>query len=92
MISATTPTATTPAVSLGNAAMPSCPSAPIRPAAGRVRIHATAMPRTTLQWILPPALPSPAPMMPPDTTWVVESEKPKYEDARIVAEELLSEE
>ena len=63
------------------------PSAPIRPAAGRVRIHATAMLRTTFQWILPPALPRPVPMMPPATTWVVESEKPKYEEARIVRRE-----
>ena len=44
---------------------------------GQGESHATTMLRTTLQCTTPPALPRPAPMMPPETTCVVESEKPK---------------
>ena len=71
------PTATTPAVSLGKTWTPSWASAPMSPAAGSVNAHAIAMLRTTFQWTTPPALPRPAPMTPPETTWVVESENPK---------------
>src|SRR5262249_29448833 len=60
------------------------------PAAGMVSTHATTMLRTTFQWTTPPARPRPAPMTPPDTTCVVESEKPKYEDARIVVDDAVS--
>ena len=67
----------TPAVSLGNTCTPSCASAPIRPAAGSVSSHAATMLRTTFQCTTPAALPMPEPMMPPDTTCVVESENPK---------------
>ena len=58
----------------------------MRPAAGSVRTQTTTMLRTTRQCTTPPARPSPAPMTPPEMTCVVESEKPKYEDARIVEE------
>src|SRR5215475_8458778 len=64
--------------------------APTRPAAGSVSTQAMTMLRTTDQWTTPPARPRPAPMMPPDTTCVVDSEKPKYDEARIVVEDAVS--
>src|SRR5262245_56285036 len=46
--------------------------------------------RTTFQCTTPPARPRPAPMTPPETTWVVDSENPKYDDARIVVDDAVS--
>src|SRR5262249_34428906 len=54
--------------------------------------QATTMLRTTLQCTTPPALPSPAPITPPDTICVVDSENPKYDEARIaLADEVSAE-
>src|SRR5262245_5079044 len=60
------------------------------PAAGIVITQAITMLRTTDQCTTPPRRPRPAPMIPPETTCVVESEKPKYDDERIAVAELVS--
>src|SRR5262245_40414247 len=65
-------------------------SPPTVAAAGSVSTQATTMLRTTIQWTTPPARPRPAPMIPPDTTCVVESENPKYDEARIVVDDAVS--
>src|SRR5262245_23271056 len=84
------PTTATPTVAFANTSTLSSASAPIAAAAGIVKTQATTMLRTTLQWTTPPARPSPAPMIPPETTCVVESENPKYDDERIAVAELVS--
>src|SRR5262245_46166412 len=90
MASATRPTTATARVSLPSASVHSSATAPISPAAGRVRHQATTIWLTTFQCTTPPRRPSPAPMIPPDTTCVVESENPKYEDERMVALDAVS--
>ena len=81
---ASTATKTTPAVGLENASTVFSANAPIAAAAGIVRIHAATILRTTRQWTMPPSRPSPLPTTPPETTWVVESENRKNDEARIV--------
>src|SRR5215468_7499596 len=83
-------TTVTPTVALEKAETSSSDSAPTAPAAGIVSNHATTMRCTTFQCTVPPARPRPAPMIPPETVCVVESEKPKYDDARIVVEDAVS--
>src|SRR5262245_20805570 len=67
-------TTATPAVALEKLSTARSAAAPTRPAAGIVSTQATTMFRTTFQCTTPPARPRPAPMIPPETTWVVESE------------------
>src|SRR5262249_61583614 len=76
----------TPTVAPETADTPSSHTAPPAPAAGIVSTHATTMRRTTSQRTTPPARPRPAPMIPPETVCVVEREKPKYDEARMVVE------
>src|SRR5215211_2329095 len=59
--------------------------APTAAAHGRVRTHAATMFPATPQRTADTRLPAPAPMIPPEITWVVESGNPKCEEARITA-------
>src|SRR5262249_26241320 len=83
-------TTVTPQVALEKPETTPSAVAPIRPAAGIVSTHAPAMFRTTPQFTTPPARPRPAPMTPPETTWVVESENPKYDEERIAVADAVS--
>src|SRR5204863_7601326 len=59
--------------------------APIDPAAGIVSSQAATMLPATPQRTAETRLPAPAPITPPLITWVVESGKPKWVEARITA-------
>src|SRR5436853_6832736 len=64
--------------------------APTMPADGRVISQAAAIRPATPQRTSAPGLPTPLPRMEPVATWVVDSEKPKWLDSRMIAAEEVS--
>src|SRR5664279_1372839 len=62
-------------------------TAPTTAAAGRVSSQPATMRPATLQRTSAPRLPMPEPRIDPVATWVVDSAKPKWLDARMTAAE-----
>ena len=57
----------------------------MRPAAGRVTSQPSTIFPAMDHFTVEPRLPMPEPMTEPDATWVVDSAKPRADEARIVA-------
>ena len=89
-------TAMSPAKTTSTPARPPMPAvmpyatAPTRAAAGSVTTQAVTMRRATLHRTSAPGLPTPLPRMEPVATWVVDSEKPKWLDSKMIAAEEVS--
>ena len=62
-------------------------TAPTSPAAGRVISQASTIRPAIPQRTLAPGLPTPLPRIEPVATWVVDSAKPRWLDARMTAAE-----
>ncbi len=82
----------TASASTATVAMPQSPwsarsaaPAATSPAAGSVRPQAAAIRPAVDQCTTPPLRPRPEPITEPEQTWVVESAKPRWEEARMVA-------
>lgn len=65
-------------------------TAPTTPAQGSVMHHATSIRPATAHLTLAPGRPRPVPRIEPVATWVVESAKPRWLEARMTAADELS--
>ncbi len=87
-LEATRKTATTAVPQSPRSVTDSAP-APTSAAAGRVSTQATAIRVAVDQRTTPPLRPRPAPITEPETTCVVEREKPRWEEARMAVAALV---